>query len=363
MRDFTLTTYSLLLKKLKDRNYTFLTFEQFIYLSNKTNFQQDDSDSLNSSNSEKLKQSGNSKISPFNNNPKQFVDGIKLTNEDMQIPSSSTPLHLPNPTPPQQICILRHDVDRLPQNSLATAKIENKLDITGTYYFRIVPKSFDKSIIKQIADLGHEIGYHYEDVDTASKKSTVKSQKLSTNEILELAWTLFKENLEVLRSIAPVKTICMHGSPLSKYDNKLLWTKYDYRKLGIIGEPYLDIDWNEFGYLTDTGRRWNGISVRDKITSQNLKFKSCAAHGDQSLKEANSILNNSKRKQEIVNRLPVFKSTLNIIDNIETLPNKIMIAVHPERWTNNWISWFEQLIWQGIKNFLKKNLIAFRGQE
>jgi hypothetical protein len=43
--------------------------------------------------------------------------------------------------------------------------------------------------------------------------------------------------LEKLREFYPVKTICMHGSPLSKYDNKKIWEKYDYRDYGIIAEP------------------------------------------------------------------------------------------------------------------------------
>jgi len=48
-----------------------------------------------------------------------------------------------------------------------------------------------------------------------------------------------------LRKIAPFKTICKRGSPLSKYDNRRLWDKYDYREEEIICEPYLDIDFNK----------------------------------------------------------------------------------------------------------------------
>ncbi len=71
----------------------------------------------------------------------------------------------------------------------------------------------------------------------------------------------------MFRKIVPVKTICMHGSPLSKYDNKELWEKYDYRDYGIIGEPYFDINFNEVFYLSDTGRSWNNsdANVRDKV--------------------------------------------------------------------------------------------------
>ena len=45
--------------------------------------------------------------------------------------------------------------------------------------------------------------------------------------IVERAIEDFRINLEKFREIYPVKTICMHGSTLSKYDNRLLWEKYD----------------------------------------------------------------------------------------------------------------------------------------
>ena len=45
--------------------------------------------------------------------------------------------------------ILRHDVDRLPHNSLRTAEIEYSLGIKGSYYFRIVTGSLDINIIEK----------------------------------------------------------------------------------------------------------------------------------------------------------------------------------------------------------------------
>ena len=77
------------------------------------------------------------------------------------------------------------------------------------------------------------------------------------DELFELAIDDFRLNLEKLRKFYPVKTICMHGSPLSKWDNRDLWKKYNYRDYGIIGEAYFDIDFGEVLYLTDTGRRWD----------------------------------------------------------------------------------------------------------
>ena len=65
--------------------------------------------------------------------------------------------------------ILRHDVDRLPKNALKMAQLEYPTGIKGTYYFRIVPESYDQEIMNKIANLGNEIGYHYEDVDLIQK--------------------------------------------------------------------------------------------------------------------------------------------------------------------------------------------------
>ena len=118
----------------------------------------------------------------------------------------------------------------------------------------------------------------------------------------------------------------MHGSPLAKYDNKIIWEKYKYFDLGIIGEPYYDIDFNEIFYLTDTGRRWDGksVSVRDKVEQPKR----------------------GKRFQKKI------KSTRDIITfvNDELLPRQMMINVHPQRWNSEPIPWITEFIWQNIKN-------------
>ena len=158
--------------------------------------------------------------------------------------------------PAERVIMLRQDVDDRKENSLLFASIQHAHGIKATYYFRMVPQSMDRKVIELIASMGHEIGYHYEDMDFARKQSPAGTDQVG---LYDLAWSLFREHLEHLRKLVPVTTISMHGSPRSKYDNKALWEKYDFRELGILGEPYLDIDFNEVAYLTDTGRRWNGF--------------------------------------------------------------------------------------------------------
>ncbi|MCF6296588.1 MAG: hypothetical protein L3J08_01160 [Flavobacteriaceae bacterium] len=214
--------------------------------------------------------------------------------------------------PKDKSVVLRHDVDLLPYNSLKFAEIQANNNVKGTYYFRAVPESWDEKVIKKIASLGHEIGYHYECLTTC-------------NGNMEMSIADFEKNLKALRKLAPVSTICMHGSPMSKYDSKDLWKKHKYKDYSIIGEPYFDVDFHEVFYLTDTGRKWNGdkVSVRDRVDSSfNLSFR----------------------------------TTQNIIDalNKSNLPDKIMFTFHPQRWNDNIFMWSKELVLQNTKNIIKK---------
>jgi len=71
----------------------------------------------------------------------------------------------------EKVVVLRHDVDRLPSNALVIAKIEKGIGIRASYYFRIVKESYDENVIRQIAEMGHEIGYHYENLAEISKEN------------------------------------------------------------------------------------------------------------------------------------------------------------------------------------------------
>ena len=300
-----------------------------------------------------------------------------------------------------KLIILRHDVDKKPLQSLITAEIENKLGIKGTYYFKVDKNVFHSEVIECIAELGHEIGYHYDDLNAADG-------------VLENALDLFQKNLAKLRKLALIKTACMHGSPLSRHDNKDLWKNFDYHELGIIGEPYFDIDFNEVLYLTDTGRRWDGskVSIRDKVIGDGLGVrgekedrKQKTEGSGKTEKDGRGVVGSPggtyfhydfnqpsellKSSSESIPSLDVFSgypelaknivmvdqldpptyaddwccdplalhlhSTDDIIQALKEnhLPDKIMLTIHPQRWSDNYFFWLRELIWQKIKNPLK----------
>jgi len=211
--------------------------------------------------------------------------------------------------------LIRHDVDRRPNSSLEMAKIEKEFGVKATYYFRTISKTFKPMIIKDIASLGHEIGYHYE-----SLADTDGNYKDAIDD--------FKKNLERLKRLYPIKTIAMHGRPTSKWDSRELWKKYNYKEYGIVIEPYFDINFKEILYITDASRKWNNdeINLRDRVDS-NFNFE--------------------------------FKHTLDIIRLIEdkNAPKKIMINIHPEHWAKSSLEWYYIYSVRKIKNFIKKLLI------
>jgi hypothetical protein len=275
--DFTLTLYQQLLEALQKQNYQFLTVEEY------------------------------------------FSDS-----------------HSVSPSQNPSLVLLRHDVDRKPENSLKMARLESELGIKATYYFRTIPQTLKPDIIKQIAELGHEIGYHYENLTTAnSRMKNVKSKIKNSNEfekkLYEIAIKDFERNLSKLREIVPIKNICMHGSPLSKWDSRDLWGKYNYRDYGIISEPYFDIDFSQVQYITDAGRSWNNaaINLRDKV---------------------NSPFENN------------FKHTNNIIKAAENgqLSEQTMFNIHPEHWAVSSAEWLKIWTVRKVKNAVKKVVLRKR---
>ncbi len=223
---------------------------------------------------------------------------------------------------PEKFVIVRHDVDLKPQNSFAVAQDETAMGVRTSYYFRAVPESWDEAIIKEIAAMKHEVGYHYESLTTC-------------NGNVQEAFEDFKKNLERLRKLVSVNTICMHGSPRSPYDSKDIWKQYDYKSLNIIGEPYLSTDFSKMLYLTDTGRRWDGykVSVRDKIEGFQEKWDVKGW---------------------------TFHSTNDIIRALQEnrLPNQLMITTHPQRWFDFGLNWMEELVIQNAKNIIKRIIVS-----
>jgi hypothetical protein len=222
--------------------------------------------------------------------------------------------YLVDVTKKARVAVLRHDVDRFPGRALHMARLEQRAGISSTFYFRATRSVFRPNIIRNITSLGHEVGYHYE---TLSKSKGDYPAALS----------LFEKELAEFRQVCPIQTISMHGSPLSSYDNRDLWKRYDFRQFGLAGEAYLSIDYHRLAYLTDAGRSWadNPYNLRDRVT------------GDQT---------------------PAgIRSTGDLISAIrEKRFEQICISAHPERWAGNLPEWLTSASLDLAGNSIKATL-------
>jgi len=175
---------------------------------------------------------------------------------------------------------------------------------------------FDTSIISRIADLGHEIGYHYEDFYT---------QQFDRRQALNA----FKTNLSRMREISPVHSISMHGSPLSKYSNLELWNDREFETQGV-KDCTLSYDWRDYAYFTDTGRTFGptDANLRDRIVAQVFA-------GVRTTDELRGFIAS------------------------KAIP-KIFLNIHPERWTASKTDWMMQYMRDSLFNGAKRSLHLLR---
>ena len=352
--DFTFKTYEKLLNALFAQGFSFLTFAQYTEA-----------------------KSHNSPLTSHNS---------PLTSHLSSLTSHLSPL-----------IILRHDVEARYPNALRMAQIENSLGIKGSYYFRIFQNQGNGQIIKQIAAMDHEIGYHYDDL------TVCKGDRQNALE-------RFKKNLTYLRQFGRVTTITMEGAPLSKYDNRELWGKVKvkaevkenptqimfraesrsqpqpepqpqpkpepqpepqphYTHYGILAEPYFDLNFNQMFYLTDTGRRWDGhrYNIRDKATAENpisnYQFLKLKFHSTHDLINAINNFDNSPAPNTKLSEAKSRECSDSGHQTLNTFPPQAMLNFHPQRWNDAFVPWVKELVWQNVKNQGKRILLKVRSRE
>jgi hypothetical protein len=220
---------------------------------------------------------------------------------------------------PERYLILRHDIDRKPENALRMARMEADHGIASTYYFRIIEKTFVPDLITEIESLGHEVGYHYEDVDMADGDLTAATESFVTN-------------LARFREFVTVDTVSMHGNPLTPYDNRDIWQATDLETHGLRGEVYHSVDFSDVVYFSDTNRTWYD-------------------------------------EKTIVNDWPVGPSTKDIQINTTTdlielvesqsLP-RLYLLVHSNRWANSRTEWLTEVTKDTAINGVKWGLWVVR---
>jgi hypothetical protein len=218
--------------------------------------------------------------------------------------------------------IMRHDVDRTHERTVDLAKIESAFHIKATYYFRSHKGLFVPQIMDKILSLGHEIGFHYETVDRC-------------NGNIEKAQAMFRKELASFRTRFEIKTVCAHGNPLTVYNNKAIWQSLNFNDVGLIGEAFLSLDFNNIAYFSDSGRTWSNSR-------------------SQKMQDKDFVLSAFSRVEA--------NNTQDLIKIIEggSLPN-ICVLSHPERWTGNIFAFLNRFAIDTIYSWGKVGIYYYRG--
>lgn len=216
---------------------------------------------------------------------------------------------------PERFVVLRHDVDRKPRNALAMARLEAEHGIQGTYYVRTIDKTFRPDLIQRIAALGHEVGYHFEDLDRADGDRTAAIES-------------FEKELAKLRGLVDVSTVCMHGNPLSPHDNRDLWDDAEFSAFDLLGEAYLSVDFTDLTYFSDTGRTWK----------------------DGPLKIKDHTMGEGHKTVEV-------ETTFELIELLLTGElDRLYLLVHPNRWAGSYPEYISEYAKDTAVNTVKRGL-------
>ncbi len=132
--------------------------------------------------------------------------------------------------------ILRHDVDHDQEKALRIAMLEKKHNLTSSIYFRTraeynVLSENVSAIVRNLSKLGFDLGLHYEDLYAAGYNTTRDVE-------------FFRLDLEIMRSLTQVKTVCAHGNkaymPIGNHE---MWAlaNISLKEFGLEAKCYLSV--------------------------------------------------------------------------------------------------------------------------
>lgn len=218
----------------------------------------------------------------------------------------------------ERYLVLKHDVETDVSKALELAKIEHKYGHRGSYYVQAYLMKVQKNIdiLKQIQQMGHEVSYHYDVMD-------------SNKGDLERAIIEFEHNRQLFENNSfQIITVCQHGNPVVErvgYTSNRDFFRSQrvqqlYPEIADIMVNYKDKYKTNYIYFSDAGRQF--CLIYDPIN--------------------NDVLNNDDKNIKYDDLNKVFEA-------IKHGENS-MISTHPHRWTKSAI---EYKVRSGVFKVLK----------
>ncbi len=137
--------------------------------------------------------------------------------------------------------ILRHDIDTDLATTRRFFKIEKKMNVKASYYFR--QTTINVKLMREINAYGSEASYHFEEIATFCKKNHIKNKQKVIENISEIR-QMFKNNFITLEQKLGYKliTVASHGDfvnrKLNTINNVITDDDNLRQELGILAETY-----------------------------------------------------------------------------------------------------------------------------
>ena len=215
---------------------------------------------------------------------------------------------LPNLSKDTDWLAIKHDVETNVERALQIALIEAKHGIRATFFIQSYLLNGNEKCLKKISELGHEVTYHYDVLD-------------SNYGDIELATKEFSKTIDKFELLGfPVTSVCPHGNPMM---NRVGWSSNrDFFRDTTVAMKFADIFdlvvqgkqkiARNYAYISDAGYGFNIISDidgNDRANSRDIPLSSI---------------------EELIERT--------------ASSSALVISTHPHRWSQNVISaWFAKL--------------------
>lgn len=145
-----------------------------------------------------------------------------------------------------KVIFMRHDVDVQVDVALKMARIESEIGVKSTFFIRLCGQYNPWNIItfrklKEIQELGHEIGLHFEpDFSIMNNRDFISDLKFS----VKMLESLFSCKVSSICPHEPVRTGNL------KMDKKIL------KEIGVKYHAYQDLFLKNLKYISDSSCRW-----------------------------------------------------------------------------------------------------------
>ena len=211
------------------------------------------------------------------------------------------------------ICI-KHDVETDVGKALSIAQIEKNHRIRATYFVQSYLLDDNIDLLQEISNLGHEVTYHYDVLDSNKGDMIAAIEEFSDNV------SRFRE------SGFEVRTVCPHGNPIMQRDgwssNKDFFRNTDvvelYPHVFDVVVQVKDVVKSKVAYISDAGYGWKLIGNVDENDIQNI--------GDIDIDRLSTMLK--------------------LIGDSK----KVIVSSHPHRWSSHRFIFYYQII---LFKFLK----------